>query len=129
MNKKWSIFAVALGVVVSLGMLRVDAATKGEKGLLVGHAVEISTFVTKGLSDETREEMKNRALQGFPVGIIEEETNELWICIFRNNAPASGIEPANAKMAEHMGLKVVTQGLKYTADGLNVIRFGVISEY
>ncbi|MFP6597402.1 MAG: hypothetical protein VCC01_08095, partial [Candidatus Hydrogenedentota bacterium] len=86
-------------------------------------------YVMKGLSEATISEMQNRSNQGFPVAIIEEETNKLWVCVYRNNAPASGVHPGNDKMTEFMGLQVVAQGLKYTSNGVNVIRFGNMSEY
>jgi hypothetical protein len=131
MKKKLIIMAATIVAILSASVMNagVDAGTNGEKGLVVGHAVEIATYVMKGLSEDTIGEMQNRASQGFPVGIIEEETNELWICVYRSNAPASGIVPGNEKMNEHLGLKVVAQGVKYTANGVNVIRFGTISEY
>lgn len=131
MNKKIAAFGIAIGVGLglTLGVMRVNAGVEEEKGLVIGHAIEISTYITKGLSPETIEEMKNRTEQGFPVAIIEQDTNELWICIYRNNAPASGLEPGNQKMQEFMGMEVVAQGIKYTENGVNLMRFGNISEY
>ena len=71
MNKKLLMGAMILGVALTLNLMRVDAVTKGEKGLVVGHAIEISTYAMKGFGEDFIGEMQNRAKQGFPVGIIE----------------------------------------------------------
>ena len=70
-----------------------------------------------------------RAEHGFPVGLIEEETGELFICVFRNPAPASSMETANKRLTPLMGKKVVLQGLVYRSDSFNLIRIGTLSEY
>lgn len=129
MKTKLLIMTLVLGVALSLGVMQVTAGTQGEKGIVVGDAVELSTVGMKGLSPDVIDEMKSRAGQGFPVGIIEEETGTLWICVYRNSAPASGMQPANAILADYLGTKVVVQGLKYKNSGVNVIRFSNVSEY
>ena len=53
----------------------------------------------------------------------------MWVCVYRNNAPASHLELANKHVTEYIGKKVTVQGLKYKAKGVNVIRMSVISEY
>jgi len=70
-----------------------------------------------------------RIEEGFPVGIIEEETGEVWIAVFRDPAPASHLDTANEHLLPYAGKKTVVQGLKYRADGVNVVRVGVASEY
>ena len=129
MKTKLTILAVVLGLALTMGVMQVNAGTQGEKGIVVGDAVELSTLGMKGLSEDTVDEMKNRAGQGFPVGIIEEETGTLWIAVYRNNAPASGLQPGNDKLSDYLGTKVVVQGLKYKNGGVNVIRFSNVSEY
>lgn len=122
-----SVLAVAL--VLSLGITQVNAGGSGEKGTVVGTAVELSTYAMKGLGEGSTEEMQARAAQGFPVGIIEEGSGDLWVCVYRNSAPASGMEPANEMMSELLGQQVVVQGMKFKSSGVNLVRFSIISEY
>ena len=129
MKKTLLTLALVASLAISFGVAQVNAGGNGEKGIVIGDAVELSTYSMKGISPETKDEMQNRADQGFPVGVIEEETGDLWVCVYRNSAPASGVEPANEAMREFLGSKVVVQGLKYKANGVNVIRFSNISEY
>ncbi|PCJ56349.1 MAG: hypothetical protein COA73_12345 [Candidatus Hydrogenedentota bacterium] len=114
---------------VSAAMMAVQAQAKPAKGMVVGDVIELSTYAIKGHGEGSAETYKTRAEQGFPVGILEDETGEIWICVFRSPAPASHLETANKHLLEYMGKKVAVQGLKYKADGVNVIRFSVISEY
>jgi len=124
------VVAVALAVALSsVAYLSADAAMKGQKGVVVGTAVEISTLAMQGADEGSQEAMTSRCEQGFPVGILEEETGKLWVCVYRNSAPASGLETANGAMQEYMGKKVAAQGLKYEAQGVSVLRLSVISEY
>ncbi|MFP6582958.1 MAG: hypothetical protein VCD00_10455 [Candidatus Hydrogenedentota bacterium] len=129
MKIKLLIMTLVIGVALSLGVMQANAGSQGEKGIVIGDAIELSTVGMKGLSADVIDEMKSRAGQGFPVGIIEEETGVLWICTYRSSAPASGIQPANEALAEYIGTKVVVQGLKYQNSGVNVIRFSNVSEY
>lgn len=104
-------------------------APVGEKGILVGDVIDIATYAMKGLGEESTAAFKNRAELGFPVGILEEETGRVYICVYRNPAPASGLQLANDVLAPYMGMKVAAQGLKYHAEGVNLLRLSVISEY
>jgi len=106
-----------------------SARQSPSSGIVIGHAVEISTYAMKGLDAEHIEAMKFRSSNGFPVGIIEEETGKLYVCVYRNPAPASGLETANEKLAPFLGLKVAAQGLVYSAEGVNVIRLSIVTEY
>jgi hypothetical protein len=123
---------VALALVAILGSaayVSADAAANPQKGVIVGDAVELSTLAMQGMGEGSGEAMVSRCEQGFPVGIVEEETGKVWVCVYRNNAPASSLETANAAMQQFMGKKVAAQGLKYETKGLNVLRLSVISEY
>lgn len=129
MNKWIIIVGVALTVFAGMAFVSAQEAPKPEKGVLVGDAIEITTYAMKGHSEEQAAGAKQRAERGFPVGILEDETGEIWVCVYRNTAPASHLETANKVMAPYIGQKVVVQGLKYRANGVNVIRVSVISEY
>ena len=99
------------------------------KGILVGDVIDITTYAMKGHGEDSIEAYKNRAALGFPVGILEEETGRVYICVYRNPAPASGLQLANDVLAPYMGMKVAAQGLKYHAEGVNLLRLSIISEY
>ncbi len=129
MNKWLIIGGVALTVFAAMAFVSAQEAAKPEKGVLVGDAIEITTFAMKGHAEEHFPGAKQRAEKGFPVGILEEETGEIWVCAFRNSAPASHLETANKVVGPFIGQKVVVQGLKYRTKGVNVIRVSVISEY
>ena len=127
---KWLIFAgVTVTFFAAMAYGFAEDAQKPEKGILVGDAIEITTYAMKGYSEEHFPGARHRAEAGFPVGIIEDETGDLWVCAYRNTAPASHLETANKVMAPLIGQKVVVQGLMYRAKGVNVIRVSVISEY
>lgn len=113
----------------AMAYVSAQEAAKPEKGVMVGDAIEITTYAMKGHSEEHFPGAKHRAEAGFPVGILEDETGVIWVCAYRNTAPASHLETANKVMAPFIGQKVVVQGLKYRANGVNVIRVSVISEY
>ena len=104
-------------------------APQGEKGILVGDVIEISTYAMKGPGEGNKDAYANRSGLGFPVGILEEGTGRIYICVYRNPAPASSLQTANDILTPYMGMKVAAQGLKYHADGVNVLRLSIISEY
>ena len=106
----------------------VYAQAKPEKGVLVGTVVDLGTYAMQGLGEEHNEAHKARIEEGFPVGVVTDE-GEVWVCIYRDNAPASHLEPANRHLAEYAGMKCAIQGLQYKAKGVNVIRVSVLSEY
>lgn len=131
MKRKYSILFVCAAMVLSAGafVFAQDAAPKGEKGIIVGDLVEIGTYAMQGYTPDLVAAHKARIEEGFPVGILEDETGEMWVAVYRNTAPASHLELANKHVAEYVGKKVTVQGLKYKAKGVNVIRMSVISEY
>ena len=129
--KKWAFSMILVGILLT-GVAYVNAqeAAKPEKGVIVGQAVEISTYLMKGIDFEGfAETCKNRAEQGFPVAIVEEETGDVFFCVYRNPAPASSMEKGNKILAPYMGQKVVVQGLIYRGKKTNLVRVSVISEY
>ena len=123
---------LVIALVAALGTVAyvsAEALGSPEKGMVVGTAIEISTYATQGMTDKDIPAMVSRCQQGFPVGILDEKSGEVWICIFRNNAPASALETGNKHLQAFMGKKVSAQGLLYKAKGANVMRVAVISEY
>lgn len=126
---KKRVLAVAIVAILATAIVNVNAATKPEKGMLIGTIVELTTFAMTGDMEGNLETAKKRAEHGFPVGLIEDETGTLWILAYRSAAPASHLKVANKYVQEYMGMQVVVQGLKYENKGVNAIRFSAISEY
>lgn len=126
MNKALVFTGAVAVLLVSMTFVVSGESAQPEKGILIGTAIELSTYAMQG---DDAESMVFRAENGFPVGLIEEETGELFICVFRNPAPASSMETANKRMTPLMGKKVVLQGLVYRSDSFNLIRIGTLSEY
>lgn len=126
MNKALVFTGAVAVLLVSMTFVVSGEPAQPEKGILIGTAIELSTYAMQG---DDAESMVFRAENGFPVGLIEEETGELFICVFRNPAPASSMETANKRMTPLMGKKVVLQGLVYRSDSFNLIRIGTLSEY
>ena len=126
MNKALVFTGAVAVLLVSMTFVVSGESAQPEKGILIGTAIELSTYAMQGNKAES---MVFRAENGFPVGLIEEETGELFICVFRNPAPASSMETANKRMTPLMGKKVVLQGLVYRSDSFNLIRIGTLSEY
>ena len=122
--------ALATVIIASL-FTAVAYVSAGEaiKGIIVGDVIDITTYAMKGSGQDNTQAYKNRAGLGFPVGILEEDTGRVYICVYRNPAPASGLQLANDILAPYMGMKVAAQGLKYHADGVNLLRLSIISEY
>lgn len=132
--KKWAAWTVAGAILLSVsGIAYVSSAmgvTKPEKGILIGQAIEFSTYAMQDSGDEVYiAALTNRAELGFPVGILEEDTGEMWIVVYRNSAPASGLQTGNEMLAPLMGKKVVVVGIKYRAPGVNVIKMSTAAEY
>ena len=128
--KKLALVCMGL-IVLANGVAYVSAEdAKPEKGMVVGEVIEVSSFVTKGThGPEHVDEGVYRINLGFPVGILEQETGQIWLCTYKNPAPASSLQNGAVVLEEYMGQKVVVQGLKYTRNGTNVIRIAIVSEY
>ncbi len=130
--KKWAFGTMAVAVVMLGTVAYVQAAdeVKGERGVIVGTAISIADYgMTGAAGEDAIESATFHAEQGFPVGILEEETGEVWIAVWRDSAPASHLETANEQMKPLMGKMVTASGLLYRQDGVNVIRMSLISEY
>lgn len=132
--KKWAAWTVVGAILLSVsGIAYVSSAMgveKPEKGILIGQAIEFSTYAMQDREGEGYvAALTNRAELGFPVGILEEGTGDIWIVVYRNPAPASGMQTGNEILAPLMGKKIVVQGLKYRAPGVNLIRISIASEY
>lgn len=126
-------FAVVGAILGAAALVSAQDAKKpeGEKGMVIGIAVSVPHYAMDGTieGEAAAKAMAYEAEKDFPVGIVEDGTGDVWVCVWRDNAPASHLEKANEHLQGLMGTKVVAQGLKYKAKGASVIRVGLISEY
>lgn len=127
------ILGIILASLIFGGMSYVSAGGKNaapQKGVIVGEVIDISTYAMQGGRGATQAESGLfRCELGFPVGILEEETGVVWVAVYRNPVPAAGLQTANLILAPLLGKKAVIQGWLYRAQGVNLIRVGVVSEY
>lgn len=100
-----------------------------QRKTVIGEVIDVASYAMKGARGEEHAEAGAfRAEGGFPVGILEEETGEVYIAVYRNPAPASALEPANKILAPLMGKGVVVQGRIYDASGIKVIQISIVAE-
>ena len=72
--KKVLVFTGVLALVMlTMSFVAAGAPDKAEKGILIGTAIEISSYAMTGLSEESIESMKFRSENGVPGGRIEED--------------------------------------------------------
>lgn len=130
--KKWTAAALMAMVIIgsTAGVLAAIKPTKPEKGVIVGEVIELSTFAMKGHgSKEIIAGAKNRVGQGFPVAILEDKTGDIFVAVYKNNAPASAMVMANKILEPYVGQKVVATGQIYRAKGMNLMQIRFVSEY
>lgn len=126
----WMPLATAIIVLGGVFLVTADTGTKPVKGMVIGEVVDIAGYVMAGAKGEKGVEAGNfRASQGFPIGILEEETGELFVAVYKFPAPATSLQPANSILGPYMGLKVTAQGLLYKSKTANVIRLSNVTEY
>ena len=125
------VFALGVVVAVFAVVAYVSAGTpREEKAVIVGEVIDITSYGMLGrLGEENREAGLYRAKQGFPVGILEEETGKVYIAVYRVPVPAAGLTTANGVLSPFMGQKVVVSGFKYSMPGLNIVQISIVSEY
>ena len=122
--------ALGLGTVALISAQSTSTTPKGVKGIIVGEVIDLATYAMKGeRGDAAREPGIHNSGKHFPIGILEEETGDLYIAVYRNPAPASSMELANPILEKYMNKKVAAQGLLYKAPGLNFIRLSIVGEY
>lgn len=110
----------------------IDFAEYPKRGIIIGNVIELSTYAMMPNEDGTEkyiEASRARAEQGFPVGIVEEGSGEVYLAFHKPTAPASSMTPANGKLAPLMGKRIVAAGLRYKKDGVSVFRITVMSEF
>lgn len=120
----------ALVLIVALPYESLGGTPKAEDGMIVGEVIDITSYAMFDRTGvENADAGKYRVGHGFPVGILEDETGIVWIAVYRIPVPAAGLQTANGVLLPFVGQKVVAQGLKYRAKGVNVIRLSLVSEY
>lgn len=120
-------FALAASVITHVNA---EVKVEQEKGVIVGEVIDLVNYAMHGrMGEEHIEECNYRAENGFPIGVLEEETGKVYVAVFRLPVPAAGLQTANKTLTPFMGKKVAVQGLKFHAPGLNMIRVSAIGEY
>ena len=128
---RW-IAGLTAGLLMAGGSLYLYAqqAPKAESKLIIGEVIDIVTYAMKGVRGEEMEAAgRYRADHDFPIAIIEEGTDDVYIAIYKDPAPASEIAMANKILKEWMGKKVTAQGRVYRVKGVNLIEVRVAFEY
>lgn len=125
---KKTFFYVGLGSLLTLGAVHLGAV-EGTTETLMGEVIDIAGYAMRDArGEEGAAAGKFRANGGFPVGILEAETGEIYVAVYKDPAPASSLRPANSLLAELMGKEVVVRGKVYRAKGVNVVEISVASE-
>lgn len=132
MKSRW--FATSLAAIIVVGAIgyysaAAKAKTEPVNGTIVGEVIDISDYAMYGRrGSEHAQSGSYRAEKGFPVAILEEETGEVWVAVYRLPVPAAGLQTANSVLGPLMGKQVVAQGLLYRAPGVNLIRIALVRE-
>lgn len=127
--KKILIGLTALAITATASVSIVSAQNKAEKKLVIGDVIELSTFAMKDEGESMVDATRSRLEQGFPAAILEDETGDVYVAVYKNPAPASSLERGNEHLLEYVGKKVVANGLVYERNGIKVIRMSLVSEY
>ena len=129
MNRRvLAMVALILAVGAATYVYAGDPRSGPEEGTIVGEVIDIGGYAMKGLRGrEGAEAGRYRAGLGFPIGILEDETERVYIALYRLPVPAAGLQTANTVLAPFMGEKVVAHGAKYHAKGLDVIRISAVA--
>ncbi len=121
---------IAVCVVAYVSATPADAAEEPEIGMVVGEVIDIGNYAMKGLrGEENAAAGRYRSDLGFPIGILEDETGRVYIALYRLPVPAAGVQTGNTVLSPYMGKRVVAQGTKYHAEGVNVLRISLVTEY
>ena len=127
---KKAIIALTVATAVATTTIGVvSAQDKAEKKLIIGDVIEMSTYAMKDSEEDLSGAIKSRLEQGFPAAILEDETGDVYVAVYKNPAPASALERGNEHLIEYVGKKVVANGLVYERNGVKVIRMSLVSEY
>lgn len=128
MKKLLVVVAVAFAMIVVV-VTYSQAQTTPEKATIMGEVIDVAGYAMKGArGEESAAAGTYRAEGGFPVGILENDTGTVFIAVYRNPAPASSLEPANAVLAPLMGKEVVARGRVFRTQGVTVIEIALAAE-
>lgn len=127
--KKAIVAATVLAIAGTVWVGLASAEGKAEKKLIIGDVIELSTFAMKDEGEDLVEATRSRIEQGFPAAILEDETGDVYVAVYKDPAPASRLERGNEHLLELVGKKVVANGLVYERNGVKVIRMSLVSEY
>jgi hypothetical protein len=105
----------------------VGAADK-PRTTLTGEIIDLTTFAMKAdAAERDAEAMGYRVEGGFPVGLLTDD-GEVYIAVYRNPAPAAGLETANKILRPLVGKQVVCQGRVFENGPVKVVEIAIVSE-
>ena len=119
----------ALGVVVFSVFLIAGVslaardAKNGEKKLISGEVVSVWNYLARDQHGEEQRGFSVRlAEKGLPIGILDDESGEIFIAVV--DGPGSAVR----KLVPFMGMRVNAQGPVYHKAGVHLIEIQVVAE-
>ena len=127
MRRKLLVLVMA-AIPLLVGVVWTEARAAAQRDTIVGEVIDVAGYAMRDArGPEEADAGQYHADNGFPVGILEED-GTVWIAVYRNPAPASGLETANQLLSPLMGKEVVVQGKKYSKAGVNLIEIAIVGE-
>lgn len=92
--------------------------------LISGEVISLCGYLVR---DQHGEEGRDAGIfltetKGLPIAILEEETGEIYIAVWK------GFQSATPKLAPYMGMKVNAKGFVYSKAGTHLIELQIVSE-
>jgi hypothetical protein len=101
----------------------VQVAENGETKLISGEVVSVWNYLVRDQhGEEYRGSGVRLAEKGLPIGILDDESGEIYIAVV--HGPGSAVR----KLVPYMGMKVNAQGPVYHKAGVNLIEIQVVAE-
>ena len=115
---------VVLGLFLVGGLsYAAEVAKNGEKKLISGEVVSVWNYLARDQHGEEQRGFSVRlAEKGLPIGILDDESGEIYIAVV--DGPVSAVR----KLVPFMGMKVNAQGPVYRKAGVNLIEIQVVAE-
>lgn len=131
-SRAFAVLFVSAGLVLAAAasVLHADEAASAyqpeaqpEAELITGEVISLCNYLAKGHRGETHAEEGKFLVEGkgLPVAILGDD-GEIYVAILK------GFQPANAKLAPLLGLKVNAKGFVRRHPGANLIEIQIVSE-
>lgn len=115
---------VVLGVFLIGGLsFAAERAKNGEKKLISGEVISVWNYLVRDQhGEEHRGSSVRLAEKGLPIGILDDESGEIYVAVVAG--PGSAVQ----KLVPYMGMKVNAQGPVYHKAGVTLIEIQVVAE-